>query len=129
MAVASRWLTRRRLLIGGAVLLGLVAAWQVVPPYTRGEIAARCDHALGRYQIKAWGTPSPETRLQFRLLGERYGVLVDHAGDGIPTESQREYWNGYNHESYELLRARFRKDIFGECEFDALVGRRERDKQ
>jgi hypothetical protein len=89
--------------------------------YPRGAVVARIDHARGLDVILAAGYPAPWSDDCADLLRVRYGVKVERVAGCVIPPGLDWYIDGYNGVSERLLMQRFGKDIFAECNADAMA--------
>jgi len=81
----------------------------------RGEMAARYDVAMGRYEELGYGLPVPWRREYVRLLRKRYRIEFHSVALCIVSEDLITYANSYNRVSSEAAIRKFGHDIFKEC--------------
>jgi hypothetical protein len=89
--------------------------------YPRGAMVARIDGARGQRVILAAGYPAPWSDDYAELLQVRYGVEVQRVAGCSISPDVGWYMDGYNGVSRRLLIQRFGKDIFAECNTDAMA--------
>jgi len=85
----------------------------------RGQLVADFDTNRGRYEVLAYGLPSPWRPEYTRLLRERYDVEVRTVALCIVSRSLLAYADSYNAVSTAAANRKFGHDIFKECAEEA----------
>jgi hypothetical protein len=87
----------------------------------RGQLTARFDVARGRFEVLAYGLPSPWRREWSILLRERYGIEMRVVAGCALSKSLAAYADGYNEVSGRAAIRQFGRDTFRQVEADAIA--------
>jgi hypothetical protein len=103
--------------VTAAVMLGVLALvfLSLTPSYSSGVREAYADHARGHYEIKTYGIPAPWDDECDRLLQEKYRVRLRQVAGCVVSHQFSAYVRGYNEASTRLLREKYGRDVFEEC--------------
>lgn len=115
-----RWIVAACMAVAAAAGAGLYYRYNYNSFEARGARAARADHKNGVFMLRGHGLPSDCGIAYRELLAERFDITLYNQGC-LVGYGEREYDEGYNAVSQDLLTRRFGRDIFAETREDACT--------
>lgn len=103
-----------------ALLMALIFLGWIHTAGFRGQISARIDQGNGHARLLGFGEPPPWRSDFVRLLRERHGIEFHVVAGCVVSKALVDYVDGYNQVSMRVSRRKWGRDVFKECETDAL---------